>query len=130
MKIVMLYLMNLFTKKPSEKTKAEKLLSYNVEDLSSKMHQYSIEVFRCRTEDSMRVLKKVVETARNIQILEVNRSSKEKIDHHLGRLEALSDLASFIEHSLDPEEYSKKIDKQAPRVKVLTRNTQKSEAVI
>jgi hypothetical protein len=120
------YIKSLFKKK----TYTQQLLSYNIADLSSQMDSLSIDIFRCRTEDSMRVLKKVVQTARNIQLLETNRAEPSKVMHHIGRLDALSDLAAFIEMSLDPEIYSRKVEKQAPRTKLLVRNNPKSNAVI
>jgi len=121
------WIKSLFVKK---KSRTHHLLSYNIADLSSQMESLSIDIFKCRTEDSMRVLKKVVQTARNIQLLETNRADPAKVMHHIGRLDALSDLAAFIEMSLDPEIYSRKVEKQAPRAKLLVRNNPKSNAVI
>lgn len=122
------YIKSLFFKK----TKTQQLLSFNIEELSSQMSRLSLEVYRCRTEDSMRVLKKIVQTARNIQLLETNRADPAKVMHHIGRLDALTDLASFIETSLDPENYRLLASKEEkmPRAKLLVRSNPKSNAVI
>jgi hypothetical protein len=113
------------------KSATQLMLEYNVSDLSAKMQRLSVELYRCRVEDSIKVLAKVVDTARNIQLLEVNRAKPEAFQHHMGRLEALTDLATFIEHSLDPAVYEQRKAKETgPKPRILMKNNQRSEAII
>lgn len=112
-------LKNLFVKQE----KPQILLSFNMKDLSTKMQQYSTELYHFKSEDSWKLLKRVIETARNIQILEVNRykpnaSTAENLAHSRGRLEALNDLVSYIELAFD-DAHQKSLREEKPKTKVL-----------
>lgn len=106
------------------------LLSFNREELGAKIERLSVSLYRCRTEDSVKIIREVIEAARNIQILEVNRATPEKFAHHMGRLEALSDIAVFFEQSMDPAIYEQRRERENNKTRILMKKNQRSEAVI
>lgn len=113
------------------KTPTQLLLDFNHEELGSSMQRLSVEIYRCRTESAIKVLARVIDTARNIQIIDCNRVSPDGFQRHLGRLEALNDLATFFQQSLDPAVYEQRREKEAGnKPRILVKNNQKSEAVI
>jgi hypothetical protein len=114
---------------------SEKLLSFNAEELGAQMQQLSVELYRCKEEASIKLVQRMIDTARNIQIIEINRISPnkaklEQLEHQLGRLAALSDLYNFITGSLDPAVYNER--KEAPRkhVRMLQRTSEFSKPII
>lgn len=106
-----------------------------MEELGTQMQQLSVELFRCRDEASVKIVKKILETARNIQIIEINRitpnkSKLEQLDHQLGRLSALSDLVNHISSSLDADVYNSRKETPKENVKLLQRSSEFSKPVI
>lgn len=94
-------LLSLFTK-----PKAQMLLNFNITELSSNMEKASVQIHKHKGDDALELVKLAIDTARNIQMLEVNKVKSEKdLHYHLGRLEALTDLSRFIELSLDDSHY-------------------------
>lgn len=110
------------------------LLDFNAEELGTKMQKLSTELFRCRGEDSIKVIKAVLETSRNIQILEINRfkagDKLAQLEHQLGRLEVLNDLVNFVSSSLDVDVYNQLKEKAPKNVKVLRTDFERSQPVI
>lgn len=109
------FLKSLFSRrKQHQPPKYELMLSYNVEELASKLDVLGQDLYRSRMEDSVGIIKKIVEAARNIQILEVNRVNPEsmRLHHHRGRLEALNDLLAYIARNLDHDVYNERKEKE------------------
>jgi hypothetical protein len=125
-------LKKLFTRK--QKTPMQLLLDFNMEDLGAKMQVISTDLFRCRQDDGVKVLKLMLETSRNIQILEINRfkpgNKNEQLEHQLGRLEVLNDLVNFVSSSLDPDVYNQRKEKTVKNVKILKTSFERSQPVI
>lgn len=94
------------TKKPD----VHFLLDFNIENLSSTMEQVARNIHKHKGDDALELIKLAVLTARNIQMLEIQRVTSGKditqsFSYHLGRLEALSDLGKFIELALDEDNF-------------------------
>lgn len=86
------------------------LLEYNLSDLSAKLEKAQFDLHKYKGDEAIELLKLSIDTAKNIQILEIQRlkSSKEftkDFAYHLGRLEALSDLGHFIENAFDEDRF-------------------------
>lgn len=121
----------LFSKKKTPSHYA--LLEFNHSALGEKMQKLSVDLFRCRQDDALKVLINAVETARNIQIIELNRLKGDKIEqfhHQLGRLEALNDLIAFVTSSLDVEVYNQRKEPVKKTVKILRSDYERSQPVI
>lgn len=123
---------NLFKRK--QKTQLQLLLDFNMEELGSKMQVISTDLFRCRQDDAMKVIKLMLETSRNIQILEINRfkagDKMQQLEHQLGRLEVLNDLMNFVSSSLDPAVYNQRKEKAPEKVRILKTSFERSQPVI
>src|SRR5262245_16623367 len=89
-----------FKKKPQ----TERVLEYNREKLSRELQNLSGKLYEFRKEMSLAILQEVLQMARNIQILEVNRYSDQEMLIHRGRLQAMDDLISYIETAIAPPE--------------------------
>lgn len=116
------------------KTQVQLLLEFNANELGTKMQRLSVEMFRCRGEDSLKVLQSVLETSRNIQIIEISRFKSgdklNQLEHQLGRLEVLNDLINFVSSSLDPDVYNQRKEKAVKNVKILKTDFERSQPVI
>jgi hypothetical protein len=118
----------------SKKTQTQLLLDFNVENLSKKMEHLSMDVYRSRNEDGFKIVKNLLNTCRNIQILEINRlksSTTDQYAHMQGRLEALTDLSWHLDRCLD-ENYLDQIRKNQPaqNVRVLKKQKLGTDPVI
>lgn len=129
LKCLKAYIKHLFSR---PKSPTQQLLSYNLEELSAQMQRLSVELYRLRTDDAIKTLKKVIDTAKNIQLLEFNRikPTAEAMSHHLGRLEALSDLSNYFASSFDPDNYDRNKETPEKKPKLLLRTNQRSGPVI
>lgn len=95
-------LMGLF----SRKSKTELILEWNLAELSEKQEKLALQLYHYRTEDSWKLLKQVLDIAKNIQLLQTNilkTNDPVKFAHHSGRFEALTDMSNFIELAFDKE---------------------------
>lgn len=126
-------LMLLFKKKKTTSV----LLDYNIGNLSAKLERIQLDLYRLRHEDSGIMIKEAIQTARNIQILEINRfnpnkSNVEQLSHQQGRLEALTDLARFIELAFDAEYHKQRqaAHPQTAKPRILVKKQQATEPVI
>lgn len=112
------------------------LISFNTERLGENLELASMEIYRTKRDESAKAFRFAIETARNIQILEVSRlkaPTTEDLAHHMGRLEAFSDLISFIDRSQDDEifrEKKKRLEPKATTSRTLRSRAQSSESVI
>jgi len=134
-KNLMNFLYMSFIKPLFQKTEISKqpLLSYNIDELSESLQKMSVQLYHCRQEESLKLLLKVVDTARNVQLLEVSRipPTLDAFHHHMGRVKALTDLSHYLSSSLDPAVYAERKEKpQATAPKLLVRNGQRSSPVI
>lgn len=90
--------MGLFKKKVS---KTERVLDFNKNKLREEIENLSSKLYPLRQDLALQIIKEVIEMAKNVQILEVNSyKSESDLLIHRGRLQALSDLASYIERSM------------------------------
>jgi hypothetical protein len=117
-----------------KRTQTQLLLDYNIENLQQKMEHLSMDVYRNRNEDGFRIIKNILDIARNIQILEINRVKSSNLDtfnHLKGRLEALTDLSYHLDRCLD-EKYLDLIRKNnpEPKVKVLQKRKMGTDPVL
>ena len=110
------------------------LLEFNQVELGSKMQRLSVELFRCRLDDSVKVFKQAMETSRNIQLIEINRFKQgdriEQLHHQIGRLEALNDVLAWVTSSLDPDVYNERKEPVTKKMKVLRNDFERSQPVI
>jgi hypothetical protein len=128
-----LWFKNLFKRKRKQ-THVHAILEFNQDELGTRMQKLSVELFKNRHDDSIKIVKAILETSRNIQILEINRfKSGDKLaqfEHQLGRLEVLNDLVNFISSSLDPDVYNERKEPVKQNVKVLKTSFERSQPVI
>lgn len=84
-----------------KKNESTRLLEFNKKKLMEEINNLSDKLHNFRGETSLKIVKEVIEMARNIQILEVNHYMDEKsISIHKGRLQALSDLSAYIDSAI------------------------------
>jgi hypothetical protein len=117
-----------FKRKPVEK-KLERVLDYNASLLKEQIENLSSKLYSLKNEFSVHIIREVIDMARNVQILEVNRyRSEEERWVHKGRLEALSDLSSYIERSV----MNRPVKEDAPKSRdaIRTRPTSSAGAAI
>lgn len=82
------------------KTKEERIVEFNREKLTKEIDGLSSQLFKFKGETSLAIVEEVIKLAYNIQLLEGGKVSTEKeMLIHKGRLQALSDLSSYIERS-------------------------------
>jgi predicted RNase H-like nuclease (RuvC/YqgF family) len=99
---------------PKKKTKTERLLKFNINELKEHIQNLSSRLYPLKNEFSVHIVREVIDMARNVQILEVNKARSEKELHiHQGRLQALSDLSEYITRSLE----NKPVDENEPKAR-------------
>ncbi len=105
------------------------MLEFNLTELSAKMERTALELHKFKGDDTINLLKLAISTARNIQMLEIHKvkagpNFEKTFNYHLGRMEALGDLHTFIELALDDYHYDHLRGRKKEEVK--TRTLQKN----
>lgn len=107
--------------KKKEKAQNERVLEFNVLKLKTEMQNLSLRIGAVQEELGVTIILEVINMAYNIQVLEANRYRDEKgIWVHQGRLQALSDLAHYIEAAKNAKP-KEELEKNIPRGVLKTR---------
>lgn len=83
---------------PWFKKPAEKVLEFNREKLQTELNNMASHLYEVRGEVGLRLIQEILQTSRNIQVLEVTLAKNQ--DYHRGRLDAFSDLIHYIERAI------------------------------
>lgn len=115
-------------------TRELKVLSYNLSDLQKRIEKSAIEVHYAKGDAAYGAIKRVIETERNIQMLNIIKLSKPDpvlLAHQQGRLNALESMLVFLEDCENPETIKGLKAKEPTKTNVRTlRRQTPSEAVI
>lgn len=89
------------------------------------MERTALDLHRLKGDDAVALLKLAITTAKNIQMVEIHKlksgdSFKENFHYHMGRMDALADLHTFIELAMDDYYYDQLRGRNKDEVKVRT----------
>lgn len=82
------------------------VLTYNIDALHGRMESLTNSLVSRRDEESWKIVREIIVTARNIAVLELSRTGAQAIPHAKGRIEAFSDLVSHMERAFSDSEQS------------------------
>lgn len=120
-------------KRRKEKKAQERLLSFNREKIHTEMGNLSDALYPLKHEISFKLIKEVVQLARNAEILEVNAyRTHDEIQVHRGRLMAFTDLLSYLENAATfrPAKEEKKTPEGQHTIRTIRKTTNQAGAAI
>lgn len=93
-----------------KKTPMERQLIFSLTTLSEQMENLSAHLYTFHREDSLKIIREVIELSKNFELLEINRYREPRdIERHRGRYSALSDIGYYIDRAI---EHGKELDRQ------------------
>jgi hypothetical protein len=112
------------------------LIEFNQDKLTKKLERLALAAYRTRNEDSMKLIRELLETERALHLLSLNGSAEltpVKVARVQGRIEAVNSITNFLDLSQDESAYRSLKQRLDPATKTRTvklKPTSTAEAVM